>query len=168
MEPQDVHGGSIRYFVCHEGNYPVEQSVKEALGREKKLALTSVTPYHTFRKKCEASKRELVTLLTRLRSEGKKVMGYAATSKSTTVLNYCGIGPSLLPAICDTTPLKQGKFSPGMHIPVVPYEEFEMNHPDYALLFAWNHQKEIFAKETGFRRQGGQWIVFVPEVKILE
>jgi len=96
------------------------------------------------------------------------VVGYAATSKSTTVTNYCGITPELVEFISDTTPIKQGKFSPGVHIPVRPYEEFVYNYPDYALLFAWNHADEIMSKELNFRNAGGKWLVYVPRVKVLK
>jgi methylation protein EvaC len=107
-----------------------------------------------------------MSLLGSLRAEGKRVVGYAATSKSTTVINYCGITPDLVEFISDTTPIKQGKFSPGMHIPVKPYEEFTRHYPDYALLFGWNHAEEILAKERPFRDAGGQWIVYVPKVEV--
>ena len=70
--------------------------------------------------------------------------------------------------ISDTTPIKQGKFSPGAHIPVRPYDEFKANYPDYALLFAWNHAKEIMENEEKFRAGGGTWIVYVPQVAILD
>jgi methylation protein EvaC len=83
-------------------------------------------------------------------------------------LNYCGIGQELIEFISDTTPIKQGKFSPGAHIPVRPYEEFLSNYPEYALLFAYNHAKEIMAKEQKFMESGGKWIIYVPEVKVLE
>jgi methylation protein EvaC len=69
--------------------------------------------------------------------------------------------------ISDTTPIKQGKLSPGAHIPVRPYEEFRANYPDYALLFAYNHSKEIMAKERPFMAAGGKWIVYVPKVQVL-
>ena len=107
-------------------------------------------------------------LLTRLREQGKRIVGYAATSKSTTVTNYCGITADLVEFISDTTPIKQGKYSPGTHIPVRPYHEFADNFPDYALLFGWNHAKEIFANEQEFTKAGGKWIVYVPKVKVLE
>ena len=93
--------------------------------------------------------------------------GYAATSKSTTVTNYCGLTPHLVEFISDTTPIKQGKYSPGAHIPVRPYEEFKANYPDYALLFGWNHAEEIMAKEQAFKAAGGKWIVYVPHVQVL-
>ena len=105
--------------------------------------------------------------LIRLRREGKRVVGYAATSKSTTVTNYCGITPDLVEYISDTTPIKQGKYSPGVHLPVRPHEVFCADYPDVALLFGWNHAGEIMANEQAFHDAGGQWLVYVPEVKIL-
>ena len=91
------------------------------------------------------------------------MVGYGATSKSTTVTNYCGITPDHVEFISDTTPIKQGKLSPGAHIPVRPYEEFTRDYPDYALLFAWNHAAEIREKEQAFIAAGGRWLVYVPE-----
>lgn len=101
------------------------------------------------------------------KKSGQRVVGYGATSKSTTVLNYCDIGPDLVEFISDTTPIKQGKFSPGVHIPIRPYEDFKKKYPENALLFAWNHKLEIMDKETDFMKTGGQWIVYVPEVEVL-
>ena len=109
-----------------------------------------------------------MALLRDLQRRGRRVVGYAATSKSTTVTNYCGITPGLVEFISDTTPIKQGKFSPGAHIPVRPYEAFTARYPDYALLFGWNHAEEIMAKEQAFRAAGGKWIVYVPRVQVLE
>ena len=102
-----------------------------------------------------------------MRRDGKRVVGYGATAKSTTVTNYCGITRDHVEFICDTTPIKQGKLSPGAHIPVKPYEEFVRKYPDCALLFAWNHAAEIREKEQAFIAAGGRWIVYVPEVKII-
>ena len=115
----------------------------------------------------EKSKNDLITLLKELKNKGKNIAGYAATSKSTTIFNYCQINEVLLDYICDTTPLKQGKLSPGMHIPIVSHDEFRKNPPDYALLLAWNHYEEILNKEKDFINGGGRWITHVPEVRIL-
>ena len=79
--------------------------------------------------------------------KGKKIAGYAATSKSTTILNYCNIDNKHIDFICDTTPNKIDMFSPGTHIPIVSVGHFRKNIPDYTFLFAWNHKKEIFLKE---------------------
>jgi methylation protein EvaC len=105
--------------------------------------------------------------LNKLRGQGKRVVGYGATSKSTTVTNYCGIKPQHVEFISDTTPIKQGKLSPGAHIPVRPYTEFTRAYPDYAVLFAWNHAAEIRAKEQAFIATGGQWIFYVPDVRVI-
>jgi 2-polyprenyl-3-methyl-5-hydroxy-6-metoxy-1,4-benzoquinol methylase len=165
--PQKTHGGSMRYVLSHRGAYPVKDAVKQLLGKEKVQGLDRLVTFEMFRVDVEQSRTKLVALLKDLKAQGKRVAGYAATSKSTTVLNYCGIGPDLIEYICDTTPIKQGKFSPGMHIPVVPYETFKNNPPDYAVLLAWNHVEEIMAKEKEYVAAGGKWIVHVPEVKVL-
>src|ERR1700692_3283756 len=106
-------------------------------------------------------------ILNELRENNKTVVRYGPTSKSTTVMNYCGITPNHLQYISDTTPIKQGKFTPGTHIPVKTYEVFKEKYPEYALLFAWNHAKEIMEKENEFMNSGGKWIQFVPKVQVV-
>jgi methylation protein EvaC len=165
--PQKTHGGSMRYVISHKGAYPISQAVKKQMELEKEIGLEIPETYVKFKQNVEKSKHDLMQLLTSLKKQGKRVVGYGATSKSTTVTNYCGITPDLVEFIADTTPIKQGKLSPGAHIPVKPYEEFANNYPEYALLFAWNHAEEIMAKEKKFVEQGGKFIVYVPEVKII-
>ena len=123
-EPQDVHGGSMRYTIAHQGARGVSPAVEAHREKERVLGLHRRETYDRFRQNIERSRKELVTLLQDLKKEGKRVVGYGATSKSTTVTNYCGITPDLVEFISDTTPIKQGKYSPGAHIPVRPYEEF--------------------------------------------
>ena len=168
VEPQDVHGGSLRYFISHRNAYQASPSVAHTLEKEKRMGLHQKETYEKLRQKIERSKEELVGLLEALKKQGKRIVGYAATSKSTTVLNYCHITSGLVEFISDTTPIKQGKFSPGVHIPIKAYDVFEKNYPDYALLLAWNHSKEILEKEKRFSNLGGKWIVYVPEVKVLQ
>ena len=167
LQRQPTHGGSMRYFLAHKGKYTPTKAVSEILSNERILGLDKMVTFEKFSEKVTESKNDLVQLLTTLKSQGHKVVGYAATSKSTTILNYCGIGPDLIDYICDTTPIKQNKYSPGMHIPVRPYEEFKNNPPEYAFLFAWNHQREILDKENDFINRGGKWITHVPKVQIL-
>jgi len=165
--PQKTHGGSMRYVLARHGAYPVKESVAVLIEEEKTHGLDRVATFNLFRSNVDRSKKNLVELLKKLKSQGKRVAGYGATSKSTTILNYCGINSDLIEYISDTTPIKQGKFTPGMHIPVVPYETFKSKPPDYAVLFAWNHAEEIMAKEKDFVGAGGKWIVHVPEVRVL-
>jgi len=167
VEPQWTHGGSMRYVIARKGVRPVSKNVHKYLEKEKALGLDKPGVYDRFKRNCENSRDALTSILKDIKKHGERVVGYAATSKSTTILNYCGIGPDLIELISDTTPIKQGKFSPGAHIPVRPYEEFLSNYPDYALLFAYNHAKEIMVKEQKFMKSGGKWIVYVPKVKVL-
>jgi len=164
--PQKTHGGSMRYIVAHKGAWPVSAAVAAQRAKEQALGLGKASTYEKFRAKVEKSRDDLMALLRKLKSDGKRVVGYGATSKSTTVMNYCGITPDLVEFVSDTTPIKQGKFTPGSHIPVKPHEEFASQPPDYALLFAWNHAAEIKAKESAFVTGGGRWIVYVPRVEI--
>jgi methylation protein EvaC len=165
--PQSTHGGSMRYVLANKGVMKPSPAVRQIMMKETLQGLDQEEGFSGFRKKVEKSKNDLVVLLKDLKKQGKKVAGYAATSKSTTILNYCKIGPDLVDYICDTTPIKQGKFSPGMHIPIQPYEYFQKNPPDYAILFAWNHSEEIMAKEKEYMAQGGRWITHVPEVRVI-
>ena len=166
--PQETHGGSMRYIIGHKGVRELSQKAKQQIEKEKSLGLDIPQTYENFKKNCEVSKRALKELLVDLKAKGKRVTGYGATSKSTTILNYSDIGPDLIEYICDNTPIKQGKFSPGKHIPIEPIETFRENYPDYAVLFAYNHAKEIMAKEKEFVEQGGKWILYVPDVHIVE
>ncbi len=164
--PQTVHGGSMRYVLAHAGSYPVSEAVRRQIAWEESIGLHQPEVYQQFRRNVEQSRSDLLALLHRLKAENKRVVGYAATSKSTTVTNYCGITPDLVEFISDTTPIKHGKFSPGVHIPVLPQTEFSRRYPDYALLFGWNHAEEIKANETAFSAAGGRWIEYVPAVGI--
>lgn len=164
--PQHVHGGSMRYVIARSGAHPVSAAVERQKAKEDALGLKDLETYHRFRRNVEASRDALMAELNRLKAEGRRVVGYGATSKSTTVTVYCGITPEHVEFISDTTPTKQGKCSPGAHIPVKPYDEFKKAYPDVALLFAWNHGEEIMAKETAFREAGGKWLVYVPKVEI--
>ena len=168
VEPQSTHGGSMRYVIAHEGKRPVSNEVTKLLEREEISGLSNPETFGEFRRRCERSRSELMEVLHRCRDEGKRVIGYAATSKSTTVTNYCGVTPDLVECIVDTTPSKQGLFSPGAHLPVRAYEKSWAPYPDYALLFAWNHMTEIMEKEQRYTTSGGKWIAYVPNVRILD
>lgn len=166
VERLPVHGGEVRYTVAHPGVHPVSPAVTALLAEEEARGLTTPATLHTFAAGVERVRDDLVTLLNNLRDQGKRVVGYGATGKSTTLLNYCGIGPELVPFVCDSTAAKQGRLSPGSHIPVRNPVAFAEPYPDYALLFAWNHADEIMGKEHAFRASGGRWILYVPQVHL--
>ena len=163
---QDTHGGSMRYIIGHKGIRNLSEKAISQVNKEKELGLNNPETYLNFKNNCEISKIELKQLLTELKKNGKRVAGYGATSKSTTILNYSDIGADLIEYICDNTPIKQGKYSPGKHIPIVPIETFKSNYPDYVVLFAYNHAKEIMEKEKDFTEKGGKWILYVPKIHI--
>ena len=158
---QETHGGSMRYIVARKNIRNINKNVEKILDQEKLNNLDNIESCNVFKKNCENSKFKLNNLLKQFISNGKRIVGYAATSKSTTILNYCGIDFNTIEYICDTTKEKIGKYSPGMHIPIVPMERFRKDNPDIAYLFAWNHKNEIFNKESAFTKNAVKWISHV-------
>ena len=167
VENLDVHGGSNRIYACKQDTQKIENSVVENLNIEQEYGIGDLTTYREFAKKVERSKDALINLLTSLKDEGRKIVSYGATSKSTTVFNYCSIGPELIDYIVDTTKDKQGKLSPGAHIPVIAPEKGFDDSVDVAFLGAWNYEKEILTKEDKFLRNGGRFITHIPYVRIV-
>lgn len=166
VSPQITHGGSMRYTLAHKGRREPSSFVSDLLSIERTLGLNDSATFVRFRENCERSRSDLISILVELKAKGKRIVGYGATSKSTTVLNYCGITSNHIDFISDTTPTKQGKFTPGTHIPVRPYNDFKNGFPDYALLFAWNHKAEIIGNEGAFKAAGGKWLNYVPKIEI--
>ena len=166
--PQSTHGGSMRYVLMHTGKGEVSTRAKAIIAKEKEEGLDKVSTYTNFAKQCEVRRTEFKSLLETLKRQGSTVAGYAATSKSTTVLNYCEIGPDLISYVSDSTPEKQGRLTPGSYIPIKSPEEMHASPPDYLILFAWNHEAEILRKEHELTKSGMRWIRFVPRVEILD
>lgn len=167
VERLPVHGGELRYTIARRGARKPSAAVEALLAEEAERDLTALTTLRAFADRVDGIRTELVAKLQELKAAGRRVVGYAATAKSATVLNYCGIGPDLVEYICDTTPAKHGLLSPGQRIPVRPHADFTSAHPDYALLFAWNHAAEVMAKESEFVSGGGRWLLYVPDVRVM-
>ena len=145
---QVTHGGSMRYVISRKKKKLINKNVQIILDEEKRDNIDNIESCLLFKRNCELSKKRIFDLINKFKTEGKKVVGYAATSKSTTILNYCNIDNKSIDYICDTTEEKIGKYSPGMHIPIVSIEHFRNDNPDAVYLFAWNHKNEIFKKEN--------------------
>ena len=158
--PQNTHGGSMRYVISRKDEHKIKKSVKKQLNFEKKRNIDNIKGCLKFKKKCELSKKKLRNKINKIIKEGKNIAGYAATSKSTTILNYCGINHKHIDFICDTTKDKIGKYTPRTHIPIVNMEYYRNNIPDYTFLFAWNHKKEIFKKEKKILKKT-KWIAHI-------
>ena len=155
--PQTTHGGSMRY-ILKRNNYDNSKNLKKIFDYEKSKKLDQIDSCLEFKKNCELSKEKIINKVNSFKNEGKSICGYAATSKSTTILNYCNIGTQYIDYICDTTEEKIGKFSPGKHIPIKDINYFKNNMSDCVYLFAWNHKEEIFNKEKIFK---GKWFSHV-------
>jgi methylation protein EvaC len=168
-EKQDVHGGSMRVFSCKKGAYDKTPRLQSYLEIERETKIDSIDPYLDFTRNVEINRQKLSALVRGLKNQGKKLVGYAAAAKGTIVQNYSNLGPDVLDYISDSTPFKQGLYTPGKHIPIVSPDVFHKDKEvNYAVLFAWNHAKEIMAKEKEFLKRGGKFIVHHPEPRILE
>ncbi len=160
------HGESLRVFVSNSGG--ASDEVQKIFDLENNLKLDSVQTYFDFSKRVEKNRLELISLLKKLKSEGKRISGYGAPAKGNTLLNFCGIDGKILDYISDSTPFKQNLYTPGAHIEIFSPEKFKQAKSDYALLLAWNYADEILAKEKDFMQAGGKFIIPVPQVKIAQ
>jgi len=166
MVPQEVHGGSMRYYLSKGSENRVTKNIGALLAVEKGLNLHSLKGYASFKKRVDSISSDFKNTLLKIRAEGKRVAAYGATSKSTTFLIYSKVGVDLIDYVSDTTPTKIGKYTPGTHIPVKSHEHFILDNPPYIVLLAWNHKREILEKEKEYREKGGKFITFFPEVVI--
>jgi methylation protein EvaC len=167
-EKMSTHGGSMRYFICKkESKYKNTKKLEKIFMEEKNIGLDKFSKFKKFSKRVEKSKKDLIKLLKELKLKNKKIISYGATYKSTTVFNYCKINNQYFDYITDTTLNKQGKFTPGQHIPIISPAKGMNETVDYAFLGAWNFKKEIINKEKKFIKRGGKFITHVPVIKIL-
>ena len=168
VEKINTHGGSLRYFICkNDSKHKKTKRLVSILNEEKKIGLDNFNTFKKFAKRVKNSKKKLVSLLKKIKKNNNKIISYGATYKSTTVFNYCKIDTRYLHYVTDTTFNKQGKFTPGTHIPIISPEIGFNESVDYAFLGAWNFKREILNKEKKFIKRGGKFITHVPEVKIL-
>ena len=168
VENLKLHGGSIRYYIKKINNkLKIANSFKKQITKELQFGLKKVNTYKKFSKRVAQSKYKLKEIFINLKNNNKKVIGYGATAKSTTVLNYCGIDREFIDYFLDTTPDKQNKYTPGTKIKIKKYDNGIKKDIDYAFLGAWNFKNEIFLKESKFIKRGGKFITHVPYPKII-
>ena len=161
-----VHGGSNRIYVMKSEFANIDSSVENNIQFELMLGLDKLETFQNFANRVAQSKTDLIELLTRCKRLGKKIISYGATSKSTTVFNYCGIDTSLIDYVIDTTPEKIRKLTPGSHIPIKNSNGIDSD-VDVVYLGAWNFATEIMNKESEFIERGGKFITHVPIVKFI-
>jgi len=166
-ERLSLHHGQLRVHVQRQGEGESQPSVERLIQAEQQAGLTRFDTYLRFAERAGKIKDDLQESLAAFARHGQRVAGYGAPAKGNTLLSFLGINAQLLPYIADRSPLKQGLFTPGTHIPVVAPERLLADQPDYLLLLAWNFADEIIAQQAEYRRRGGQFMVPVPEVRVL-
>jgi SAM-dependent methyltransferase len=163
VELLPIHGGSLRLFVAHAGRR-ASARVIELLAKEKSKGLLTFDYYRDFAARVVCLKQQLLGLLQRLKAEGHRIAAYGASAKGSTLMNAFGIDGRLIDFVVDRSHLKQGRFTPGNHLPILPPQALLERRSDYVLLLTWNFAAEILAQQDEFRRRGGKFIVPVPEV----
>jgi SAM-dependent methyltransferase len=167
VERVAIHGGSIRVHGQKRGGpRPVTDRLKKLLAEEEEMGLNTIEFQRRFARQVEHTREALVNLLADLKRQGKRVVGYGAPAKGNTQLNYCKIGTELVAYTVDKSSLKQGKLTPGMHLPVYPPEKLLQDQPDYCLIIAWNFAEEIMRQQSAYRERGGRFILPLPEARI--
>ena len=169
IEETSTHGGSNRYYIKKINNnlYKIKKSVKKHIITEKNYGLHSFSTYKKFSERITVSKKKLLKIFLNLKKKEKRIIGYGATAKSCTVLNYCNIGNKIIDYFYDTTSFKINKYLPGSKIKIKQYKKLNIKDTDYVFLGAWNFKKEIFKKEKKFFKRGGKFITHVPKVMTL-
>ena len=169
VERISPQGGSIRLYVQKDnGPYKKDSSVQEIVHLEENLGLDNVEIFRAFNDRNNANKEVLTSILRSIKDEGKHIAGYGAPTKSTTLLSHFDIGKNILDFIVDDNPLKQGKFSPGFHIPIMNSDELYEKMPDYLVILAWNFSESIMRKHKNYKERGGKFILPMPEAHIVE
>ena len=164
VEEHHTQGGSIRVFVAHKGKRKIKKRFINYLKNEKEMGINNIETYLGFNARVNYIKIKLNQLLKGLKENNKKIAGYGASAKSSTLVNYCEIGTDYLDYIVDKTPYKYGLYSPGMHIPVISseIESKRKEKPDYYLLLVWNYAEKIIEREKEFIKRGGKFIIPIP------
>jgi C-methyltransferase C-terminal domain/Putative zinc binding domain/Methyltransferase domain len=167
VEELPSHGGSLRVYFQHaEGPRSIEPEVKDLLELEEAAGLNGPDYYAAFSDSVQSVKRQLLGFLIDAKREGKTIAGYGAPGKGNTLLNYCGIRTDFLDFTVDRNSLKQGRFLPGTHIPIMPPEAIDEARPDYVLILPWNLKNEIAEQLKGIRSWGGRFVVPIPQLEV--
>ncbi len=165
VERLPIHGGSLRIFVGK--NQQPTQQVINLLAEEKNWGVDQLDYYQSFGAKVAQLRQNLLLILQKLKAEGKRIAVYGASAKGSTLLNYFGVGRETLEFVVDRSTYKQGRYTPGTHLPIYPPEKLLEVLPDYVLLLTWNFAQEILSQQAEYRQQGGHFIIPIPELKVI-
>lgn len=167
VERLPIHHGQLRVFAQHAASARPDETVDAVLAAERAAGLPGLERCQEFARTTYRIRDDLNTVLADLQAQGKTVAGYGAPAKGNTLLTFLDLEPGRIRYIADRSPLKQGRLTPGTHIPVVPPERILEDMPDYLLLLAWNFADEILEQQAEYRRRGGRFILPVPDVRII-
>ncbi|MBP9691204.1 class I SAM-dependent methyltransferase [Candidatus Woesebacteria bacterium] len=168
VQKQQIHGGSIRVFITQDqSSHEIHPRVEKYIIEEKAKGLHNLTTYDQFAVRVKTVRKDLLSFLKRLKKEGKTIAGYGAAAKGNVLMNYCSIDSSLLDFVVDSIPYKQGKYTPGTHVPIISEDKLIKKMPDYTLILAWNFADEIIKKNTDYSERGGRFIIPVPYLQII-
>lgn len=167
VERLPIHGGSLRLFAGHAGAHPTQTSVAALLAEEKRKGVDSPAWYTGFAGKVLDIKHALCDLLKQLKQQGKSIAAYGASAKGSTLLNFYSLGRETLDFVADRSTYKQGRLTPGTHIPIVPPEQLLERRPDFTLLLTWNFADEILRQQEAYRKRGGKFIIPIPKVTVV-
>jgi SAM-dependent methyltransferase len=163
----EAHGGSLRVLAQRRGGpRPVGGSVGARLAEEERSGLHRIETYTGFAERIGRVGAEIGRLLAQLKGQARRIAGYGAPAKATTLMHHFRIGPAQIEFIVDDSPLKQGLYSPGLHVPILGPAALAERPPDYLLLLAWNFAQPIIEKNAAFRRRGGKFIVPLPRLEV--
>lgn len=167
VEEVPTHGGSLRIYIRHidDTTKSTTDNVRNML--EKEAELHHVDTYNDFHNKTELIKRNLLEILIKLKNENKKIVGYGAPAKGNTLLNYCGIRTDFIDYTVDASPLKQGLFMAGSHIPIKHPDAIKEDKPDYVLIFPWNIKDEIIDQLSYTKQWNCRFIIPIPVPRII-
>ena len=170
VEELSTHGGSLRIYACHadEDGHPTLLAVETLRARELAEGLADISTYARFETQVMETKRAILDFLIAAKRAGKRVAGYGAPGKGNTLLNYCGIRNDFLDFTVDRNPLKQGKYTPGTHIPILAPDAIHEMRPDYIFVLPWNLKDEIIASMDYVRSWGGRFVIPIPRLSILD
>lgn len=166
IERIPIHGGSLRIFASPNGQ-SVAPAVIELMAEEDRLGVCSPGYYRGFAARVEDLGSRLKSLLDKLKTDGSRIAAYGAAAKGTVLLNTLGIGGDTLDYVADRSTYKQGRYIPGVRIPIVPPERLLDDMPDYVLLLTWNFADEILREQEEYRRRGGRFIISIPSPKVM-
>jgi SAM-dependent methyltransferase len=168
VEHLSTHGGSLRVYLCHSDTaHAISPGVTALLAHERKIGFEDIRSYARFSPRVHRTKRELLSFLIQCKEKGRKLCGYGAPGKGNTLLNYCGISTDFLDFTVDRNPYKHGRYTPGMHIPILPISAIDEAQPDYLLILPWNLKNEIAAQMHHVRAWGCKMIVPIPNVEVI-